>query len=41
MLKPGVLPRRVTFIPLDKINPFVLHQAKVNAAKKVPVPCFG
>jgi hypothetical protein len=35
LLRPNILTQRVTFIPLNKINPFVLHQAKLDAAKKV------
>jgi hypothetical protein len=35
LLQRGNLQRRVTFIPLNKINPHVLNQAKINAAKKV------
>ncbi len=35
LLKLNILKDRVTFIPLNKINPFVLHQAKLDAAKKV------
>ncbi len=34
-MRPNILTQRVTFIPLNKINPFVLHQAKLDAAKKV------
>lgn len=35
LLDKGRLQKTVTFIPLNKINPYILHQKKIAAAKRV------